>query len=376
MKSLFRFSAVLIAIAGLMTACQKADQLPFYGSGSQPSLSGDASAVAPTATDSNSVVLNLNWTYPNFATDSATAKYIVQIDAAGNNFADAYTKQVIGALSTSFTGKEFNNILLGFGYDFNIAYDMEIRVIASYANNNDQQISNTLSIKGTAYKIPPKVALPSSGKLFIVGSATAGGWNNPVPVPAQELAQVGETKWAGVFYLTGGQEFLILPVNGEWTNKYAVADNTLPGLNEGGDFGYNLSSNFPGPSADGWYKIEFDFQVGKFAVAPYLGSVPASLFIVGSATVGGWVNPVPVPDQQLIKINSTNFALELDMNGGSEYLLLPENGSWGKYGLDNGTAESGVFKAEGANFAGPENAGKYKIEVSFLDNTYKVEEVE
>lgn len=376
MKNLLKFSVVLLAVAGFITACQKADQLPFYGTGSEPSLSSDVSAIAPSATDSNSVVLNLDWTYPNFASDSATAKYIVQIDAAGNNFANASTKQVIGALGTSFTGKEFNDILLGFGYAFNVAYDLEIRVIASYANNNDQQISNILSVTGTAYKIPPKVELPSSGKLYIVGSATAGGWNNPVPVPAQEFAQVGETKWSGVFYLTGGQEFLILPVNGIWDNKYAVADNTVPGLNEGGDFGYNLSNNFPGPTVDGWYKMEFDFQAGKFAVSPYLGSVPADLFIVGSATIGGWNNPVPVPSQQLIKLNSSNFELELDMNGGSEYLLLPENGSWGKYGLDNGTPESGIFKSEGGNFIGPSNTGKYKLEVSFLDNTYKVEEVE
>ena len=338
---------------------------------------------APVAADSSSVVLNLNWSYPNFSSDSAKAKYIVQIDAAGSNFTTAYTKQVIGALSTAFTAKEFNTILLGYGYSFDVSYDMEVRVIASYANNNDQQFSNTIAISGTPYKIPPRVALPASGSLFIVGSATVGGWVSPVPVPTQEFAQVDETKWAGVFYLTGGQEYLLLPQNtGSFDNKYALTDNSIPGINEGGDFGQRVgevgpNQNFVGPSSDGWYKMVFDFQSGKFTVTPS-ASVPAELFIVGGATVGGWNNPVPDPSQRLTKLNSSNFEIKLDMVGPSQaYLFLPTNGSWGaKFGGDNASPEGGTFKADGSDLPGPDNSGKYKIEVSFLDNTYKVEEAE
>ncbi len=382
MKSIIKFSAVLLAIVGIIASCEKADKLPFYASGTTPTLSSDASNIAPVAADSNNVVLNLNWSYPNFATDSASAKYIVQIDAAGSDFATAYTKQVIGDLTTAFTAKEFNTILLAYGYSFDVAYDMVVRVIASYANNNDRQISNTISLSGTPYKIPPRVALPASGSLFIVGSATVGGWSSPVPVPSQEFARVEETKWAGVFYLTGGQEYLLLPQNtGSFDNKYAVTDNAVPGINEGGDFGQRIgeegpNQNFAGPSSDGWYKLEFDFQSGKFTVLPS-SSVPADLFIIGGATVGGWNNPVPDPQQRLTKLNSSNFEIELDMIGAQAYLLLPTNGSWGaKYGGDNATPEGGTFKADGSDLPGPANSGKYKIEVSFLDNTYKVEEAE
>lgn len=382
MKSIIKFSAVLLAITSIIASCEKAEKLPFYATGSEPSLTSDVSNIAPIAADSNNVVLNLSWSYPNFATDSSKAKYTVQIDAAGSNFATAYTKQVIGDLTTAFTAKEFNTILLGYGYSFDIAYNMEVRVIAAYANNNDQQISNTIAISGTPYKIPPRVALPASGSLYIVGSATVGGWVSPVPVPTQEFAKVDETKWAGVFYLTGGQEYLLLPQNtGSFDNKYAVTDNAVPGINEGGDFGQRVgetgpNQNFAGPSSDGWYKLVFDFQSGTFTVSS-AASVPAELFIVGGATVGGWNNPVPDPQQRLTKLNSSNFEIELEMVGAQAYLFLPTNGSWGaKYGGDNATPEGGTFKADGSDLPGPANSGKYKIEVSFLDNTYKVEEAE
>ena len=64
----------------------------------------------------------------------------------------------------------------------------------------------------------------------------------------------------------GGKEYLILPLNGDWGHKYAVNDNTVSGLREGGDFGYDLSKNFPGPSSSGKYKIVVDFKIGKFTV--------------------------------------------------------------------------------------------------------------
>jgi predicted lactoylglutathione lyase len=35
-----------------------------------------------------------------------------------------------------------------------------------------------------------------------------------------------------------------LPLNGDWSNKYSVADNTKFGLAAGGDFGFNFNDNF------------------------------------------------------------------------------------------------------------------------------------
>ncbi len=378
MKSIIKFLIFSLGLVTIFTACDKVDALPFYDNGKAAELSASTTAVAAPAADSNKVVLTLNWTYPEYATDSNNIKYTVEIDSTGKNFASAYSKEVMGALSTSFTAKELNNILLAKGYAFNVPADMDVRLTSSYKNNNERISSNTVKIKMTPYKTPPKIALPSTGKLFIVGSATKGGWNNPVPTPSQEFARVDETTWAGIFDLNGGGEYLLLPLNGDWGNKYSVGNNTTAGLNNGGDFGLNLNDNIPGPSAAGFYKITVDFQTGKFSVTPFnqQHGLPQNLYIVGGATPGGWNNPVPDPAQKFTRLNAAQFEITIQLKSGEKYLLLPENGSWGmKFGEDavsTNTSMSGKMKPEGGDISAPDVTGNYKIMVNFLDNTYKL----
>jgi hypothetical protein len=286
---------------------------------------------------------------------------------------------VSGTLSTTYLNKELNNILLDKGFEFGTPYDMEVRVISSYANNNERLISNVLPVKMTPYKIPPRVELPTSGKLFLVGSATGSGWTNPVQTPEQEFTRLDETTFAGVFNLKGGNEYLVLPVNGSWDLKYSVANKTVSGLAEGGDFGFGLNDNFPGPAADGMYKIVLDFQLGKFTVTPYTeNNLPSALFMVGDATPGGWNNPVPAPAQQFTRLNSAEFELTLDLTGGKQYLLLPVNGSWDtKYSVQDNTlsglADGGSFGYNlPQNFPGPTTDGTYKINVNFATSKFTV----
>jgi hypothetical protein len=55
-------------------------------------LTATPSTLTPAAADSNKAILTLNWTFPNYATDSANMKYIVEIDTAGKNFTGAVTR--------------------------------------------------------------------------------------------------------------------------------------------------------------------------------------------------------------------------------------------------------------------------------------------
>ena len=378
MKLFIKLLVFILGSVTIFTACDKVDALPFYDNGKATVLSASTATIAAPASDSNKVVLTLNWTYPEYATDTSNIKYVVEIDSTGKNFSNSYSKEVVGDLSTSFTAKELNEILLGKGYAFNVPVDMDVRITSSYKNNNERLNSNTLKIKMTPYKTPPKVALPTSGKLFIVGNATQGDWNNPVPTPSQEFARVDETTWAGIFQLNGGKEYLLLPVNGSWDNKFSIANNTVSGVNNGGDFGLNLSDNIPAPSASGFYKITVDFQTGKFSVTPFTQQhgLPANLYIVGGATPGGWNNPVPEPAQKFTRINAAQFEITIQLKSGEKYLLLPENGNWGmKFGEDamaTNTSMGGKFKPEGSDLPAPDVTGNYKIIVNFLDNTYKL----
>lgn len=379
MKYFSRIFLNFLLAALLLAGCEKVDDLPFYDNGSAPAVTASTAALAPVPSDSLAAGLTLNWSNPSYSADSTTYKYVVEIDQAGNNFAKASQRVITGALTTTYLNKELNTILLERGFAFGTPYDMEVRVISSYANNNERLISNVLPIKMTPYKIPPRVELPASGKLFLVGSATDGGWTNPVPAPAQEFSRLDETTFAGVFNLKGGEEYLALAVNGGWDLKYSVANKTLAGLAEGGDFGFGLNDNFPGPAEDGMYKIVLDFQAGKFTVTPYTeNSLPSALFIVGDATPGGWDNPVPAPAQEFTRLNSTEFELTLDLTGGKQYLLLPVNGSWdSKYSVQDNTlsglADGGDFGYnKPQNFPGPATDGTYKINVNFATSKFKL----
>lgn len=377
MKYLSKLLVGLAVILSFVACEKKVPDLPFYKNGTASVLSASTTTIAPTASDSDNVALTLNWTFPQYATDSSNIKYLIQIDKAGGDFSNAYTRTVMDSLHSNFLAKDLNNIVLGFGFPYNVAQDMDVRLISSYANNNERINSNTITIKVTPYVTPPKVTPPASNELYLVGDATAGGWNNPVPTPAQKFSKLDSVTYAGVFNLVGGKQYLVLPVNGSWDHKFSVADNSIAGLAAGGNFGYDLPSNFPGPATSGWYKIVLNFQAGTFSVTPFAFAIPDNLYIVGNATPGGdasgWNNPVPVPSQQFTRTSSSEFSITIPLIGGKQYLLLPVNGSWDhKFSVaDNsipGLAAGGDFGYDlPSNFPGPDASGTYKLTVNFAE---------
>jgi hypothetical protein len=358
------FLNVLVA-ALLFAACHKVGELPSYSNGSAPVISSSATAIAPATADSLKTVVSFSWSSPKYATDSSTVKYVLQIDSSGRNFSKAVSRTVNGQMSVSFLAREINAILLGYGFNFNVPYDMDVRVISSYANNNEPYISNTLKIKMTAYKVPPKVVPPSSKALFIVGNATAGGWNNPVPLPAQQFTQVDSVTYQGTFNLLAGGEYLLLPVNGSWDHKYAVANKGLGGLNAGGDFGYDLGDNIPGPSVPGLYKILVDFQRGKFTVTPV--KTFTSLYVPGNYQ--GWDPPTAPTITSVNADGSYQGYINIPTNTNYEFKFT-DVPNWN--GTAYGDGGSGKLVANGGgNLAFP-GAGYYQLKANTTDKTWAV----
>jgi hypothetical protein len=374
MKNILKFiyaASLVIAFA----SCKKVGDLPLYSAGIRPTLAASATNIAPAATDSDKAALTLSWTDAMHATSAANVKYTIEIDSAGKNFSNPFTKIITGALNTTFTAKDLNTFLINNGYAIGSTVSLDVRVTSSYANNNESLSTDALRIKYTIYKIPPKVPVPTSGRLFLVGDATAGGWNNPVPVPSQEFSKLDETTWAGVFQLIGGKQYLALPVNGDWSNKYSI-NNSLPtNTGSSGAFGYNLNDNFNGPATSGLYKITLDFQNGKYTVTSYTTPLPTNLYLVGDASPGGWNNPVPVPSQQFTRVNSSEWKITVSLTGGKEYLILPVNGDWShKYSVANKSLanlwKGGEFGYDlPDNFPGPPTSATYTITVNFAAPT-------
>jgi starch-binding outer membrane protein SusE/F len=225
---------------------------------------------------------------------------------------------------------------------------------------------------GTYTVTPFSITIPAN--LYIVGDATPGGWNNPVPTPSQQFTRIDAVSYGIVVNLTAGASYLFLPLNGDWGHKYGgtsatggtlLADGAVPG------------SNTPAPAATGTYQIVVNFQTGTYTVTPYNGVVPlpGNLFIVGDATAGGWNNPVPVPAQQFTRINFTEYQLTIPLTTGKSYLFLPVNGDWShKFG--GASAAGGALLVDGAvpgsNTPAPGETGNYLISVNFSTMQYSV----
>jgi hypothetical protein len=364
MKNILKGFLLMISAAIVFAACKKTDSLPYYPTGTAPVLSSDVTTFAPAPADSDNVALTFSWTSPNYATDSSTVKYIIQVDSAGKDFSKAQSAVVTGILSNAFTAKQFNNMLIALGFEFGVTYSADVRVISSYANNNDQKISNVITLQVTPYVVPAKVLPPQSGTLYLVGSATAGGWGNPVPVPAQQFTKIDSLDYEGTFYLKGGQEYLMLPVDGDWSHKYSVADNTVAGLNAGGDFGYDLSNNFPGPATTGFYKISVDFQHGTFTVTSV--SQLAQLYVPGDYQ--GW-NPAAAPTLASPN-NDDKYEGYINVPAGGTYeFKITGEPDWN--GTIYGDGGSGSLSTSGGNIVFP-GAGYYKINVDLAANTYSL----
>ena len=152
-KNLVIFSITVIATI-FFAACNKVDDLPFYENGNAVTLTSSATAVTPGPADSLKEMVTFSWTNPEYATDTSNYKFIVEIDSTGRNFSHKVTKTVMGSLNTSFSGKELNDILLNYGFTLGTPYELDVRVVSSYGNNNEQYTSNVVKLSVTAYEDP------------------------------------------------------------------------------------------------------------------------------------------------------------------------------------------------------------------------------
>ena len=381
---LFAGMALLVALA----SCNKAGIKPvLVNPASGPTLSSSASTLVLDSTNASSThAVTFTWDSLNYGAQVAV-DYSLQVDSANGTFAKPASYDMGDTLSKAFSEADLNDLALSLGLQPDSAGTLQVRIVANVPGiNNARQdvpssISKVLTLTVTPYSTKPKPKYPVPAGLYIVGNATPGGWSNPVPVPSQQFTQIDDHTFGIIINLTGGGQFLLLPVNGDWSHKYALtnADLASPTIKSGGNFTPDAPNNMPGPDVSGLYKIIVDFVKGTYTITPVdPTTIPSNLYIVGDATAGGWNNPVPVPSQQFTATSAYTFSITLPLTGGKQYLFLPVNGSWThKYSVTDNTIASlkqgGTFKEDAPdNFPGPDASGTYKIDVNFLTMQYTV----
>ena len=121
-----------------------------------------------------------------------------------------------------------------------------------------------VNFQTNTYTVTPYLGpVPPPSNLYIVGVATAGGWNTPVPTPSQQFTRISLTNFQLTIPLTAGKGYVFLPLNGDWSKKFGgtsatggtiLADGAVP------------SSNTPSPAVSGTYLIDVNFLTGQYTL--------------------------------------------------------------------------------------------------------------
>jgi starch-binding outer membrane protein SusE/F len=276
MKSIIKiFSIALLAIS--FTACKKDENKVFFEGGTAPVLSANKAVIPMTYLTRDNEAVVLNWTNPGYkfttGVSSQDVAYLLEVDTTGANFTNPKRKQVSIAkdLSRSLTQAELNDYLLNqLELVVSIPHNIEMRIKATVANNPATALySNVLKFTVTPYATPPKVDPPTTGKLFITGSATPASWQcgcGEAELLSQKFTQVTPTLYVlNSIALTGGGSYLLLPQYGSWSAKFGGTGGNNSNNVNGDDFKFN-GSDLLAPAVSGNYKIEVDFQRGRFTV--------------------------------------------------------------------------------------------------------------
>ncbi|UEG50622.1 SusE domain-containing protein [Ferruginibacter lapsinanis] len=385
MKHTFKLFAILVGLVATFASCDKADDLQSYAKGLKPALVSSVTTVAATSTQAEDTVLTFTWEDPKLGTSLAHQKFVIEMDpSTPATFANPIKSEAIfGKFSKAYKAKELNAMLLAWGFAFNTAHDISIRLVSSYGNNNDLSYSTPITVRMTPYKIPPKYTVPS--KLFIVGGfADPYFWNNSSSnAPRSQFAQIDETTFGGVFQFASSQGYLLLPVNdGVWDNKYGGTGTTNGSNDPAGDTFKPQGSDLVSPATAGSYKVTFDFQFGTFTVVP--SSIPEfdGLYITGSATASNWTNDPP-SNQKFTRLNAVEYELTVALTPGNQYKFLvrptatsapdwhPQLGSTSS----TGGALQYATPGDSPTMDSPAEAGNYKIHVNTYTGLYTITKV-
>lgn len=263
-------------IAVLFASCEKDEHKVYLEEGTAPELTASVSDSIPLSyANRDEQAVKFSWTNPNYTfttgVSSHNVTYQLEIDTVGSNFTNPQkqTVTVSSELSIAFTQSALNDYLLNqLVLTPAESHNIEVRVKAFLDNNSALLSSNAMQFTVTPYTIPPKVEPPSTGKLFITGSATPANWMaaGDADLASQEFTQKSATLYVlDRITLTGDNSYLFVPDYGDWGAKYGTTGGNNTNDVNGGDFKPN-GGDMKAPSATGDYKIEVDFQRGKFTV--------------------------------------------------------------------------------------------------------------
>ena len=342
----------------------------------------------PTEINGGSFISNGN----DILAPSATGTYVIDVNLATNTF--TVMPLVAPSVSvSSFTPTSAATgttvTIKGIGFAGASAVSFGGISATSFVVLNDSTITAMVGAgaSGAVVIVTPNGTGSMAGfiyntkTLFIVGAATAGGWNNPIPTAdsvAQMFTTISATEYKISIHLMGGGEYKFIPQDGSWATTYGIAMKDDPTEIYGGAL-MSGGNNILAPSLTGTYAIDVNMATNSFTVK--LVS-PDTLFILGSATANGWNNPLQSADsaaQQFTKVSTTEYMITVFLAGDSSYKLIARDGDWTyNWGIaktnDSAMVYGGtlLYGSLSKDMLAPHISGNYTIDVNFVTSTFTV----
>jgi hypothetical protein len=318
--------------------------------------------------NADQTLFSFSWTESDFGFPAGIS-YSVEIDVAGNSFADPTNIVTTSDLTYNLTVGKLNNLTILMELPSGVKTPLEIRVKASVSDYAKPVFSNIMAFEAIPYsmKLPP---------IYLLGDATDAGWDNAnaLPAPYMSPGLYGITA-----HLTTGKNLKFIQVLKQWAPQWGT---DASGTSTGGKLVYRPDEaatdprSIPSPSVEGDYRIEANIVNLNYVIYP----IPDVVYLVGGATSIGWT---PTSGLAFTKDGVGKYSLvtTLATGKGGMKIMASNSGAWAPQWGTNSTGSNLfgtlVYRAADSNpdpaeIPAPDAAGTYKIEVDFTAFTYKI----
>lgn len=285
MKNMKRFSVV--GIIGLVLlffqSCEDSSETFTISQPTAPVLANlNFSQLQLDAVNTTNPALTLNWNEAEYGIQAAI-NYAIQF-SKDDTFTNPVTASTItGQSSVTLSVNEVNAAAGNAGLNPFEWADIYVRVVSSLGTKN----SETSNSNAITFKVYPYFNYVFND-YYLVGDATAPGWNNNNNNPAL----FRDATDSNTFYYTGfwadNGHFKVLQTKGLWQPQWGTDDGTTVGNNPGGGtdperFPYGGGNGIPA----GYYTFKINFASNTFTFEPFDATgitSPASLTVQGTST--------------------------------------------------------------------------------------------
>jgi hypothetical protein len=374
---------ILIAMTGIsfLVSCEKAEKDPKLDI-NQTVLPGittpaDGASFILIKEEADNQLATFEWTPTQYnLTDLEATKYVLQMDQAGNNFANPYDLVTTTSTSYAMTVGQMNNILLGvLNLTPEEVHSMEFRVhsFVNQITTYSDVYSSVVTIGLTPYDMQVYIK-----PIYLIGSGTTIGWDNTLALP---MEHIGSGRFARVETITTGtgQYIKFLSMLAQWAPQWGT---DAAGTSASGNLVYRPDEVTPDPPGipflsgdNGDYYIMADTATLVYETFKTSGN----LFLVGDATTAGWDAGAALA---FTETAPHLFSLTTTLYTGGAMKFLEVQGAWApQWGTnDKGTAKKGLLVyrpnesvPDPPSIPGPSTSGQCTIWVDMNTMQYIIE---